>query len=273
MAARAALAGLMLLLAPRWAHAELTVPDPGTRVVDTAAVFDQTTREKLEQHLAELARQTTAQVKVLTVGTTSGEDIFPFAQRHFDLWKLGQKDKDNGALVVLAVDDRKARIHTGYGLEGTLPDGWNGTLLRKIRDEYFRSGRYSDGLYALVVAVANKIADDSGGVKLEGVPPVRHQPKQHQPTQLPLGLCCSLLPFAIIVFLAFISRRQRNRGVWRGVGEAVYWGSVLGNVLSESGRSTWSGGSGGGFGGGGGGGGGSFGGGGSSGGGGASTSW
>jgi uncharacterized protein len=249
--------------APR-AAAEVTVDDPGTFVVDKASVIDTATKEKLEGYLDELQRKTTAQVKVLTVPTTDGEDIFAFAQRHFERWKLGQRGKDNGVLIVVAVKDHKVWIHTGYGLEGALPDSWEGTLSRKIRDQYFREGRYSDGILEMALAVANKVADEQG-VKLEGVPPVRHRAKEPMP---PVFFCGLFLVLIILFWLLNLRQRNRYRSAWGGNLGPVAWGSTFG------GGSPWSGGGGfgGGFGGGMGGGG-SFGGGGDSGGGGAGASW
>ncbi len=263
------LAIALTLAAARPAQAALTIADPGTFVVDKADVVDPATTIRLEAYLKELEQKTTAQVKLLTVPTTGGEDIFAFAQRHFELWKLGQKGKDNGALIVLSVNDRQARIHSGYGLEGALPDSWDGTLLRKVRDRYFRDRRYSQGLDELVVAVANKVADEYQ-VQLQGVPPIRHEAEESPPG---FFFCFAFLLFFIVPWLIILSRRRRYRRTWRGgVGDAVLWGSILSDVLTSAGRSTWSGRSGGGFGGGLGGGG-SFGGGGRTGGGGASTSW
>jgi uncharacterized protein len=248
------------------ALAEVTIADPGTRVVDSAAVLELAARQRIEDYLAELERKTSAQVKLLTLKTTGAEDIFTFAQRHFDTWKLGQKGKDNGALIVLAVDDRQARIHTGYGLEGALPDGWCGSLLRKVRDEFFRAAQYSEGLQALTVAVANKVADEQG-VALQGVPAARHEFVQMAPSG---WIVCLIILSAVIITLVLILVRQaRSRRIWQGEGrEPAQWGAVLQQILRESTHSSWDA-SQGGFGGGGG----SFGGGGSSGGGGASTGW
>ncbi len=152
------------LFSARWlaAAGPLTIPETAMRVVDTAHVLTEDVRQSLETLLGELEKATTAQVKVLTVPNLDGEDIFSFAQRQFTLWKLGQKGKSNGALIVLAVADRQVRIHTGYGLEGALPDSWIGSLSREIGADYFRQGKYSEGLYRLTVAVVNQIADDAG---------------------------------------------------------------------------------------------------------------
>ena len=109
------------------AQAEVSVSDPGTYVVDQADIIGPSAERQLEGWLQELAQKTTAQVKVLTVPTTEGEDFFTFVHRHAESWKLGQKVKDNGALIALALQERRVRIHTGYGLEGALPDSGTGS--------------------------------------------------------------------------------------------------------------------------------------------------
>jgi len=249
------------------ARAEVTIPDPGTFVIDRAGVFDAHTRQKLERWLGDLEAKTTAQVKVLTVSTTDGEPFFDFVQHHAELWKLGQAGKDNGALIAVAVDDRRYRIQVGYGLEGVLPDQWCGSLGREVFEPNFRQLNYAGGLYNGTIAVANKIADDAK-VTLSGVPSLRHRGGKASPKGM---VCGGLVPFVIImILLSSMSRRGRYRRRWGGGGllEAVFWGSVLNSAFRGGGRSHWGGGSfGGGFGGG------SFGGGGGFGGGGAGGSW
>lgn len=261
----------LLLAGPRRLRAEVTIQDPGTYVVDRANVLSAQQRQAISGWLRELEQKTTTQIKVLTVPSTGDEDIFTFTQRHYDLWKLGQRGKDNGALIVLAPDDRKVRIHTGYGLEGVLPDSYCGSLSREAAARFFKQGKYGDGLYFIVIAVANKVADDAH-VKLTGMPDIRHRPRKRRQTVVWFP-CCLVL---VLLFFSMLGggtrgRRRRSRRGWGGsLFEALLWGSVLGG---GRGRSTWGGGSSG-FGGGlGGGFGGSFGGGGMSGGGGGGASW
>ena len=118
---------LLFVFAVASARAEVTVQDPHTYVVDQAGMIDAGMERKMEGWLRELEQKTTAQVRVLTVATTDGEPLFDFVHRHAELWKLGQKGKDNGALIAIALNDRKYRIHVGYGLEPILPDGWCGS--------------------------------------------------------------------------------------------------------------------------------------------------
>lgn len=269
--ARAACALAIALAAPA-ALAVVDVQDPGTFVVDNAKVLDADTRQKLETLLKQLEQKTTTQIKLLTVPSLEGEDIFTFSQRHADRLKLGQKGKDNGALIVFALKDRRVRIHTYYGLEGTLPDSWIGTLSRQIAQEYFRPGNYSEGLDEMVRSVAQRVADDAG-VKLDNAPPPRFMPRP--PPAIPAGffVCAVILLILVVpVLLILFRNRHRRRGQKRGYWD---WGQIFAPPTGPWG--PWSGGGGGfgsgGFGGGFGGGGGSFGGGGRSGGGGGGASW
>ncbi len=245
-------------------RAEVSVPDPGTFVVDKAGIIDAGVEQQMEGWLRELEQKTTAQVKVLTVPTNDGEDMFDFAQRHAERWKLGRKGKDNGALVVVAVKEREFRVQTGYGLEPMLPDSWCGQLHREVIVPNFRAGKYSDGLFNAVTAIANKVADASN-VQLTGIPQYRLAPRK----AVPRGFWGFPFPLIIILIL-LMRRRRRHYGRWGGgLGDAVFWGSVLNN-MGRSSRGGWSSG---GFGGGGGGFGGSFGGGGRFGGGGGGGRW
>ena len=162
------------------AAAEVTIRDPGTFVVDQAGVMTSADRAKVEGWLRELEQKTGAQVKILTAASTDGEDAFQFGHRHAELWKLGRKGKDNGALIVLIPKSSHQRghifVHTGYGLESIMPDSWCGSLSRSIRDRYFRAGRYSAGLTQMAGSIANRVAK-AAGVTLSGVPVVRYQPR------------------------------------------------------------------------------------------------
>ncbi len=248
----------------------VTIQDPGTYVVDRAKIIDDGVERQMEGWLRELEQKTTAQVKVLTVPTTDGEDFFTFVQRHAVLWKLGRADRDNGVLIGVAMKEREDRIHVGYGLEGVLPDSWCGSLRRQDIVPNFKQGRFSDGLYQAVVAVANKIADDAN-VSLTGIPDFRHR----QGRVAPRGVKCGagLVPIIVLILVvSAMSRRRRHYGRWGGGGLArgLFWGSVINSMMS-SGRRSGGRGFGGGFGGGGFGG--SFGGGGGFGGGGAGGRW
>lgn len=257
------------------AFAKVTVADPGTFVVDRAGVIDNAVESELETDLKELERKTTAQVKLLTVKSLDGEEVFSFAERHFEAWKLGQKGKDNGALIVFSLQPHRIRIHTGYGLEGALPDSWCGTLSRQAASAFFKQNRFSDGLRYVTLAVIDKVAREYGVGAAAQAPP---RPAPHGDTVGGLVLVLFLVIFLIPMLAALVSLLFRRKGRRRWGGRR--YGPSLGGPgwygwFPPTGGSSWSGGgwsSGGSFGGGGFGGG-SFGGGGTTGGGGGGASW
>jgi len=239
----------------RYAGLAAEIPaTPANPVVDLAGIIDDAVETRINRYLKELERKTTAQMAILTVKSLEEQSIeeFSLAVAH-DRWKLGQKGKDNGVLLVVALNARKYRIEIGYGLEGVLPDSLVGGIGRQYLVPYFKKGDYSTGIYTATLVIANKIASDAG-VKISGMPAVQKTSpvKKDKRAGGPFGKIISLV-FFLIILIIFIKNPR----------------SFLALLLLSSmggGRGHW-GGSGGGFGGGGfGGGGGGFGGGGASGG-------
>ena len=227
---------------------------PAAPVVDLAGIVDNATEARLNRYLKELEAKTGAQMAILTLDSLGGQAIedFSISIAH-DRWRLGQKGKDNGVLMVIALNDRKYRIEIGYGLEGLLPDSLIGSIGRQYLIPYFKKGDYSRGIYAAAVVIANEIARDAG-VKISGLPAVKETRSTHRGQQSSgvLGKIISLL-FLVVMVILFI-KNPRLFLAW-------FFLSSMG------GRGGHWGGSSGGFGGGGfGGGGGGFGGGGASGG-------
>ncbi|HPU26266.1 MAG TPA: TPM domain-containing protein, partial [Phycisphaerae bacterium] len=255
-ARRAALAALVLFAAAASVLGKITVPDPGTHVVDRANIIDAAREQQIEALLSELERKTTAQIKVLTVPSTDGEDVFGFFHRHAEAWKLGQRGKDNGALIGLALQEREVRIHTGYGLEAVLPDSWIGSTTRAIAGTYFKQGQYADGLYELARLAADRVADASGA-KLSQAPAAQPQTGRPGPppgTGVPGprvpgsggGCCCLITLVGVFLLLSVFGRSfsyNRRSGGW--LPWMLFW------MLMNSGsrRSGWGGGMGRGFGG------------------------
>jgi uncharacterized protein len=97
--------------------------------------------------------RTTDQIVVLTVPTIGGDSIEEYAGRVFAEWKLGQKGKDNGVLVVVAPKDRKMRIEVGYGLEGTLTDAMASRIIRNEMTPQFKSSNFDGGIESGVAAI------------------------------------------------------------------------------------------------------------------------
>jgi uncharacterized protein len=209
-----------------------TVPErPPKYVVDLAGIVDDATENRLNGYLQQLEQKTTAQLVVLTIRSLEGESLEDFSIKiAHDKWKLGQKGKDNGVLLVISVKDRKYRIEVGYGLEGVLPDSLVGSLGRNLLVPFLRKGDYSNGIFAVAVAIANEIAADSG-VKIDGMPTVKRRSRpirKDQPasplktivTLLFLGLMVILFiknPRLFLLLLLFSSMGGR-RGAWGGAG-------------------------------------------------------
>jgi uncharacterized protein len=230
---------------------------PASYVVDEAGIIEDTVERRLAGHLQELEQKTGAQMIVLSIPSTQGIPIEEYALDKAETWRLGQEGKDNGLLMVVAVNDRRYRIEVGYGLEPIIPDSLAGTIARQYLVPGFKAGDYTGGIYSTAVVIMDTIAKASG-VQLSGMPVV--QAPRAQAKKSPLG---SLLSFLFFLFVISSLMSGRSRGLFG----ALLLGSLLGGRPGGSHRSGGFGSfGGGGFGGFGGGMGGGFGGGGASGG-------
>jgi len=243
----ALLVSLLALAAPVVAVGPPVPASPPDYVVDLAGVIDDGVEARTNALLRELEERTTAQVIVLTLPTLDGESLEAFSiDLAHNRWKLGQKGKDNGVLLTLALQERKYRIEVGYGLEGVLPDSLVGSLGREVLVPAFRAGDFGGGIAAMAGELATRIAAASG-VTLSAAPPVAVR-RPGRPAGEPSPLAKGLALLAVVIFVYLLVRHPQL---------------LMLMLLSSRGgsRDSWGGG-GGGFGGGGGGG---FGGGGSSG--------
>lgn len=146
----------------------------GTNLVhDYAAVFSAPQRAGLELFLRATERATSAEIAVVTVTSLEGSEIDDFANRLFNQWGIGKKGKDNGLLLLAAIEDRKIKIEVGYGLEGTLPDARTGRILDEHVIPRFKEKQYAAGLLAGSTALAGIVAQASGAVV--DVPPAMRE--------------------------------------------------------------------------------------------------
>ncbi len=137
----------------------------GTNLVqDYAAVFSAPQRAELELFLRATERATSAQIAVVTLTSLEGSEIDDFANRLFNQWGIGKKGKDNGLLLLAAIEDRKIKIEVGYGLEGTLPDAKTGRILDEHVIPRFKEQQYAAGLLAGSTALAGIVAQAAGAV-------------------------------------------------------------------------------------------------------------
>jgi uncharacterized protein len=250
------------------AHAEDSAglpPIPGFHgyVNDDAGVIGEERAAQLESFLDQVHQKTGAQFAVLTVQTCAPEDPSTFKTRVFNAWGIGDKDRRDGLLLLVAMQEHDLKFETGYGLEGTLPDGWQSRMLRDLAIPEFRAGRPADGIVAAVLAASQRIAAEKGVTLEWNGKELRYDAKRRGgPPEWVIMLLLFVFFFIVFPALSSRSRYRGRRGWYSGWGGGGGWGGGFGGM-------------GGGFGGGGGGGGSSFGGfgGGSSGGGGGGAHW
>jgi len=258
------------------------LPPPTGFVNDYVGVIDAATKQQLEEKLKTLKETTnpSVEIAVAVIKTTGDRDISEYALATYRGWKIGSKEGDNpGALLVVAIDDRKYFTEVGRDLEDELPDGLVGSLQRQYLVPEFKKGNYGKGISDTIDAYIQTIRDKGNGV----VSPTPEQRQTRPGTSRSGGgsslFCCAII--LLVLFLIIISRSRGGRGGGRrggggGFGGALPW--IIGGVInaaanSGSSSSDWGGSSSGGSDWGGGGGFGGFGGGGDSGGGGAGGSW
>lgn len=150
-------AALLLALAAVSAHGEVAVPPLKARVTDLTGTLTEQQRETLERELAAFEARKGAQIAVLLVATTEPETIEQYGIRVAESWKLGRAGIDDGALLLVATEDRALRIEVGYGLEGVIPDAVAKRVVAEIIVPYFRQGDYYGGIHAGVSRIMRLI--------------------------------------------------------------------------------------------------------------------
>jgi uncharacterized protein len=252
-------------------------------VNDFAGVLDADTQSKLNELCHQVEVKANAQMAVVLIKSTDGQEIFDYGVALYQAWGIGKKGSDRGVLILLATQDHKYWIHVGYGLESILPDGKVGGFGREAVP-LLRSGDYSGAVTLMTTRVADAIAQDAG-VTLQGVPALAPASPSGGSIPPKAAVVVGLIVIAIFIFVVWAAVSGRGGGGHGrpGGGGGGFLSGLLWGMLLNSGRRGYGGGwGGGGFGGGGfgggfggGGGGGGFGGfgGGSTGGGGAGGSW
>jgi len=181
----------VLLLACLPALAQAPVPALTGRVTDLTATLAPAQREALERRLAGFEARKGSQIAVLIVPTTQPETIEQYAMRVVEQWKLGRKGVDDGALLLVAMQDRALRIEVGYGLEGALSDLVTNRIVEDIVVPHFKSGDFPGGIEAGVDAMI-RVVDG------EPLPAPEARPSSGQ---APVGLEAL---FVIVLVLAFV---------------------------------------------------------------------
>jgi uncharacterized protein len=253
-AARGLALALLLLVGAVPAAAQPKFPALTGRVVDGAQMLAPATEQRLTAQLQQLETTTGRQLVVVTVPSLQGYEIEEYGYQLGRTWGIGRKDQDDGALFLVAPNERRVRIEVGYGLEGVLTDALSSVILQSRVLPQFRNGRMEQGVVDGVEAVVQQLSLPDGEARAN-VAQAAQAAANAQSSGGP-GFTHLIVIALVVLWLFSGLGRRRRRGLW--------WLAPV--ILSGGGRGRGGGFGGGGFGGGGfGGGGGSFGGGGSSG--------
>lgn len=164
----AALLLCLLILAPCASALNFPAHTFDLFVNDFASVISETDRKTIQQQGEELYRETKAQIAVATVSSLEGSDIETYANEMFRTWALGDKEENNGVLLLLSVGDRKVRIEVGYGLEGALNDSKCGRILREYGNPYFSEDNFSEGLASVYSVLIDEVCDEYDIARIAG---------------------------------------------------------------------------------------------------------
>ena len=249
---------------------------PDGPVYDGADMIDAETEARLDQRLRAYNQETGRSVIVATVPDLGGETVEGYAVELYETWGIGGAETDEGALLLVARDDRKMRIEVGYGSTPTLTDATSGRIIRNTLTPAFKAGEFSRGIEEGVSEMIEALNMDPATARAieEAEAAARAQEGEGSTAATFIGAGVWIL---MIIGFAFIfgrgkkGRRRRRYDAGDAVGDVILWTAINAALNAASDGDGWGGG-GGGFGGGGGGGFGGFGGG-MSGGGGASGGW
>ena len=230
---------LLLLPVAAWAQSSPEFPELSGRVVDRADMLSPEVEARLTQMLEAHEDASTEQVVVVTLPDLQGYPIEDFGYQLGRHWGIGQEDEDNGALLIVAEEERAIRIEVGYGLEGRLTDAQSAVIINQAISPAFRQGDFQAGIVNGAAAMIQVL----GGEPLaapEGQPP---ESAQEKPNPGLMGLF-----FFIMMGVVFFIGSRGGRG---GRGGAALVGAALMGGRGGGGGSGGFGGGGGGFGGGG----------------------
>ena len=249
----AACLALFAFVAMAPAGAQQAYPALSGRIVDQAGIIPADAQSAIETKLSDLETKSGIQLVVATVKSLDGQEIEPYANGLFRAWKLGEKDKNNGVLLLVAPNEHKVRIEVGYGLEGTLTDALSKVIIANAIAPRFKAGDFGDGVTRGVDDIVTVLTTDSS--EWQQRPSLRQDTPDDNPIS---NTALGFLLFGFVILLVFCR-------TCREIFFQILWAVAISGGSGRSGGSF--GGSGGGFSGG------FSGGGGSSGGGGASGSW
>lgn len=233
---------LLFLLSGSTVLAQFTIPEKPklqTSVYDYYGLLSDTDKNALEQKLIRYSDSTSTQIVIAIIASTEGENINYLGAQWGQEWGIGQADEDNGILILLAREDRRVAINTGYGVEALLTDALSKRIIGNVIIPEFKEGNYYSGLDKGSDAIFSVL---TGEFKAESDP--------GGDGQFPFGAFLPIIIFIVIIII-LSSRNKRGGGRGRGRKKGIDLWDII--ILSNMGRGGYGGSSssGGGFGGGG----------------------
>lgn len=200
-------------------------------VIDEAKILSASDKQAIETKLRSLNDRGLAQAAVVIVPTTNGEDIFDYSMKIADRWKLGKKDTDQGLLMVVAVNDRKMYILTGYGLEGAIPDAVAKRIINDDITPRFKQGDYAGGIIAGINRIEERLTADPAILKQADANRVNTNAQSNQEGDIPLIF---LGFFGFVAGMILTSILGRFFGSMATAGGIVTLGTIFGAGLLGS---------------------------------------
>lgn len=202
----------------------LSVPQARGYVNDYAKILKASEESEISSYLEALYDSTGIQIAVLTIPSLNGEDLELFSLKVAEKWQIGKKDKDSGALLLVALKDRKMRIETGYGLEDKLTDAKCGLIIRNVLAPEFRNGDYGKGILKAVQNMGGIASDDesliSNSVKNPGT-------SEEENGSIPFFGALIIMFFWYLIFSSFAKRRG-------GAASKIFAAAVASSLYNSS---------------------------------------
>ena len=204
---------------------DVVYPSSKGYVNDYADILSAQTAQEIDSICRQIETKTTAQIALVIVNTTKPLEIEQYAVELFQRWGIGQKEKDNGLLLLIAINDRAVRIETGYGLEGAIPDAIASNIISQTIIPEFKQGQYEKGLLLAVLSVADLIAKEYNvsldlNERLSVVRP--SEGRQMSPLAMLVYVILFILIFGMrsgLLFFFLLGPTGRKRGgYWYGTG-------------------------------------------------------
>ncbi|PIF01564.1 MAG: methanol dehydrogenase [Maribacter sp.] len=215
-------------------------PKKETSVYDYIGLLSENQEKNLEQKLIRYSDSTSTQIVVAIIGSTEGEEIKYLATQWGHSWGVGQKGKDNGIFILLAKNDRRITIQTGYGIEGSLTDAMSRRIIENHIIPHFKQDDYYGGLNSGIDTIFQVL----NGEFKEGRPSGN--------TGFPLEAYIPIIIFIVMLIILSSSNRRNSGGKGGGRKSGLdLWDVIILSNMGRGGSSSGGFGSGGGFGGGG----------------------